>query len=62
LNELRTKGVTSRPIDADLEANAKSVIKYLNFLMPIIIIIIYGLYRVQVRRRRVLKWREERYG
>ena len=61
LNELRTKGVTSRPIDTDLEDGTKTVIKYLNFLSPIIIIIFYGIYRIQSRRRKVLKWREERY-
>lgn len=51
LIELRTKGVTSRPLDAQLEDGTKSLIKYINFLLPIIMIILYGVYRFQVRRK-----------
>ncbi|PCH98575.1 MAG: hypothetical protein COB85_01280 [Bacteroidetes bacterium] len=61
LNELRTKGVTSRPIDPDLEDDTKTMIKYTNFLLPIILIIVYGLARTQMRRRERLKWMEESY-
>ena len=51
LIELRTKGVTSRPIDASLEDGTKTIIKYLNFLLPIILIVLYGIYRFQMRRK-----------
>ncbi|MGD8307338.1 MAG: Gldg family protein [Ignavibacteria bacterium] len=51
LIELRTKGVTSRPIDSTLEEGTKSFLKYLNFLLPIALIIIYGVFRFQNRRK-----------
>lgn len=51
LNSLRTKGVTARPLSAQLEDGTKTVIKYLNFLIPILIIIIYGIIRFQMRRK-----------
>ncbi len=51
LIELRTKGITSRPLDASLEDGTKSILKYLNFLLPIFLIIIYGVFRFQVKRK-----------
>jgi gliding-associated putative ABC transporter substrate-binding component GldG len=51
LIELRTKGVTSRPLDSSLEDGTKSLIKYLNFLVPIFLIVIYGVFRFQVKRK-----------
>jgi gliding-associated putative ABC transporter substrate-binding component GldG len=50
LIELRTKGITSRPIAADLEDGTKTFIKYLNFLLPILLIVLYGVFRFQVKR------------
>ena len=47
---LRTKGITSRPIDPNLEDGTKSILKYLNFLLPILIIVFYGIFRFQVKR------------
>lgn len=61
LNELRTKAVTSRPIKEQLEDNKKAMVKYTNFLLPIFLIILYGLIRAQLRRRSRNKWMEERY-
>ncbi len=52
LIEMRTKGVSSRPIDPSLEDGTKSVIKYVNFILPILLIIIYGIYRSQMRRKK----------
>lgn len=52
LIELRTKGVTSRPLDASLEDSTKTMLKYLNFLLPIILIIVYGVIRSQLKRKR----------
>lgn len=51
LISLRTKGVSTRPINPNLEDGTKAMIKYVNFLLPILLIIIYGLYRAQVRRK-----------
>ncbi len=51
LIELRTKGVTSRPLDASLEDGTKSLLKYLNFLLPILLIIVYGVFRFQVKSK-----------
>ncbi len=50
LNTLRTKGITSRPLKADLEDGTKSLIKYLNFLLPIFLIIIYGIFRFRMKK------------
>ncbi len=52
LIELRTKGVSSRPLDASLEDSTKTLLKYLNFLLPIILIIVYGVFRSQLRRKK----------
>ena len=51
LIDLRTKGVSSRPIDATLQDSTKSFLKYLNFLLPLILIVLYGIFRFQNRRR-----------
>ena len=58
---LRTKGVTNRPIDPTLKQGTKTFIKYLNFLLPIILIIIYGLVRYQRRKKKRNKWMNEKY-
>jgi len=52
LIELRTKGVSARPIDTSLEDSTKTLLKYLNFLLPIVLIIIYGLFRFQFKRKK----------
>jgi len=46
---LRTKGVSSRPIK-ELEDSKRAFIKWLNFLLPILLILIYGFIRSQIRR------------
>lgn len=51
LIELRTKGVTSRPLDPSLEDSTKTLLKYLNFLLPIILVILYGVFRFQLKRK-----------
>jgi gliding-associated putative ABC transporter substrate-binding component GldG len=51
LIELRTKGVTSRPLDPSLEDSTKTLLKYLNFLLPIILVIFYGVFRFQLKRK-----------
>jgi ABC-type uncharacterized transport system involved in gliding motility auxiliary subunit len=52
LIELRTKGVTTRPIDTSLEDGTKTLLKYLNFLLPIILAIVYGVIRFQLKRKK----------
>jgi gliding-associated putative ABC transporter substrate-binding component GldG len=52
LIELRTKGVTSRPIDASLEDGTKTLLKYLNFLLPLVLVIVYGVFRFQLKRKK----------
>ncbi len=52
LIELRTKGVSARPLDTSLEDGTKTLLKYLNFLLPIALIIIYGVFRFQLKRRK----------
>ena len=49
LIELRTKGVTSRPLD-QIEDGTKTLLKYLNFILPMLLVVIYGIYRAQVNR------------
>jgi gliding-associated putative ABC transporter substrate-binding component GldG len=61
LISLRTKGVSSRPIDPDLEDGTKTFLKYLNFLLPIFLIIGFGVVRYQFRRRLRNKWMSEEY-
>jgi gliding-associated putative ABC transporter substrate-binding component GldG len=61
LIELRTKGVTSRPID-DLEEGTKTMLKFLNFLLPIILVVVYGIFRMQLKRNTRIKRMEENYG
>ncbi len=61
LIELRTKGVTSRPID-ELEEGTKTTLKFLNFFLPILMVIIYGIFRMQVKRNMRIKRMEDNYG
>ncbi len=58
---LRTKGITSRPIESGLSDGTKTLIKYANFLVPILLIIGYGLFRFQIRRRKRNKLMHEEY-
>lgn len=51
---LRTRGAASRPLDP-VDANTRLWLKYGNFGLPIVLVIIYGLvrgYRNRIRRRR----------
>ncbi len=51
LIELRTKGVSSRPLDVQLEDGTKTLIKYANFLIPILLIIFYVIIRMQYKKK-----------
>jgi len=50
LNELRTKAVTSRPLQ-EIADGTKTTIKHVNFLLPVVLAIIYGLSRARYNRR-----------
>jgi gliding-associated putative ABC transporter substrate-binding component GldG len=58
---LRTKGVTSRPI-AQLSDAVKSVLKYINFLLPLLLVVVYGLIRARNSRRKRLHRMQEDYS
>ena len=60
LKDLRTQGVQYRTID-ELEDGTKSLLKYLNFLLPILLVVIYGLIRMQANRVKRIKRMEESY-
>ncbi|MBK8503617.1 MAG: GldG family protein [Saprospiraceae bacterium] len=60
LIELRTKGVSSRPID-ELEDGRRSFLKYLNFLLPIALILVYGFLRGQKSKNMRLQRMQERW-
>ncbi|MBK5202413.1 MAG: Gldg family protein [Prolixibacteraceae bacterium] len=54
LISLRTKGITMRPLKK-IKDGTKTTLKYLNFLLPIILIIIIGLFRNQ--KNRILRYK-----
>jgi ABC-type uncharacterized transport system involved in gliding motility auxiliary subunit len=60
LIDLRTKEVTSRPLD-ELEEGRSTFLKWLNFALPLLLVIIYGIIRSQIRRRKRIKRMEEGY-
>ncbi|HMJ69958.1 MAG TPA: GldG family protein [Cyclobacteriaceae bacterium] len=60
LIEMRTKGATYRPID-EMEEGTRAVLKYTNFLLPLMLVLIYGLVRFQRNRMRRLKRMSENY-
>ncbi len=60
LIDLRTKGLTSRPLD-ELEDGTRMLLKYFNFLFPIIIVVVYGFIRMQLNRNIRMKRMQESY-
>lgn len=60
LIDLRTKGVTSRPLD-QIDDGKKLFLKWMNFLLPIFLILIYGIIRMQRRRNIRVKRMEPGY-
>jgi len=60
LVQLRTQGATERPIK-EMEDTKRAIIKYLNFLLPIILALAYGIFRFQRNRIVRLKRMEEGY-
>ena len=66
LIELRTKGVASRPIAeaylGDENAGKRNTMKYLNFGLPILLVLLYGLFRSQRQRSIRIKRLQEDYS
>ncbi len=63
LNDLRTKSVSSRPIKKEFETDTQQQIyKWLSYLSPILIVLIYGFIRSFLRRSKRKKWANERYA
>lgn len=60
LIELRTKGTTGRPID-EMEETTRTILKYTNFLLPLVLVLTYGLIRFQRNRMRRLRRMSENY-
>ncbi len=60
LVELRTKGATTRPIK-EIDESQRALIKYANFLLPILLVILYGFIRSQKMKAKRLTRMQERY-
>lgn len=57
---LRTKGAVSRPI-RELDDTTKTILKYTNFLVPVLLVIGYGIIRAQRNRVTRLRRMNENY-
>ncbi len=57
---LRTKGAVTRPI-RELDETTKTLLKYANFLLPIFLVIGYGIVRAQRNRLTRIKRMNENY-
>ena len=55
LIDLRTKGITSRPLDS-VEDGTKEAIKYANVFAPILLLLIYAFVRRLKNQRKRQKW------
>jgi gliding-associated putative ABC transporter substrate-binding component GldG len=60
LIELRTKEVTSRPIKV-IPDGTKTFLKWFNFILPIVLVIICGLIKMQINRNKRIKRMEIDY-
>ena len=61
LMELRTKGATTHPIK-EIDETKRSMIKYINFLLPILLVILYGFIRSQKAKNVRIQRMQERYN
>lgn len=60
LIRLRTRGAISRPL-RELDDTSKTILKYTNFLLPILLVVGYGIIRAQRNRRTRFKRMSENY-
>lgn len=58
LVELRTKSISSRPIETVDDAK-KTFIKYANAFGPVLLIIIIGIVRIQIQKNKRKRWMRE---
>jgi len=58
LLSLRTQRVTSRPL-IQIAPSTKTILKYLNVLLPLLLVMGYGLVRYRRNRARRRRWKEE---
>ncbi|NOY36403.1 MAG: hypothetical protein GXO83_02395 [Chlorobi bacterium] len=58
---LRNRGITARPLK-QLKDSTKTLLKYLNFLLPIFLALAYGFYRMQRNRSVRMRRMEEDYS
>jgi len=57
---LRTKGVVYRPIE-DLEEGKRTFVKYFNFLLPLVLVAVVGIWRTQRSRNIRMRRMQEKY-
>ncbi len=60
LSALRTKAVLSRPID-ELEEGRRTFLKFLNFFLPIGLVLLFGIFRWQRNRSKRMRRMVENY-
>ncbi len=60
LVDLRTKGVTSRPLEV-VEESTRNMLKYGNVFIPILLILIYAFLRKQANNKRKQDWMQGKY-
>jgi len=60
LIELRNKGIMYRGLD-EVDEGKRSMLKWINLLLPILVVIIYGFMRAQWRRKQRNKRKAESY-
>ncbi|MGB0429077.1 MAG: GldG family protein [Bacteroidia bacterium] len=57
LTQLRGKGIKSVPIE-NVEEGKRNTYKYVNFLLPLLLIVLYGFIRFQSKKAKRQKWKE----
>ena len=60
LIDLRTKGIASRPIK-QMEESEQNMLRYMNFFLPLMLVIIYGFFRMQGKKSVRMKRMQEQY-
>jgi len=58
LMQLRTKGITNRPLK-NIKNSTKTMLKYLNLFLPLLLVLGYGVYRYQRKKSRRKEWIEK---
>jgi gliding-associated putative ABC transporter substrate-binding component GldG len=61
LIELRTRGITSRPIK-ELSDTTRTVLKVTNFVLPLLLVLLYGILRLWSNRKKRMQRLEEDYS